>query len=32
VHRSALSRRASDHFPVTARVLPAAVPLRERAR
>jgi endonuclease/exonuclease/phosphatase family metal-dependent hydrolase len=30
VHRSAASRRASDHFPVTARVLPAAVPLRER--
>jgi endonuclease/exonuclease/phosphatase family metal-dependent hydrolase len=32
VHRSPLSRRASDHFPVTARVLPAAVSLRERAR
>jgi endonuclease/exonuclease/phosphatase family metal-dependent hydrolase len=32
VHRSPTSRRASDHFPVTARVLPAAVPLRERAR
>ena len=30
VHRSPASRRASDHFPVTARVLPAAVPLRER--
>jgi len=30
VHRSPLSRRASDHYPVTARVLPAAVPLRER--
>jgi endonuclease/exonuclease/phosphatase family metal-dependent hydrolase len=32
VHRSPAARRASDHFPVTARVLPAAVPLRERAR
>ncbi len=32
VHRSPASRRASDHFPVTARVLPAAVPLRERVR
>jgi endonuclease/exonuclease/phosphatase family metal-dependent hydrolase len=30
VHRSPVARRASDHFPVTARVLPAAVPLRER--
>jgi endonuclease/exonuclease/phosphatase family metal-dependent hydrolase len=30
VHRSALSRRASDHFPVRAVVAPEAVPLRER--
>jgi endonuclease/exonuclease/phosphatase family metal-dependent hydrolase len=30
VHRSALSRRASDHFPVQAVVAPEAVPLRER--
>jgi endonuclease/exonuclease/phosphatase family metal-dependent hydrolase len=30
VHRSALSRRASDHFPVKAVVAPEAVALRER--
>jgi endonuclease/exonuclease/phosphatase family metal-dependent hydrolase len=30
VHRSALSRKASDHFPVKAVVAPEAVPLRER--
>lgn len=30
VHRSALSRHASDHFPVRAVVAPEAVPLRER--
>jgi endonuclease/exonuclease/phosphatase family metal-dependent hydrolase len=30
VHRSALSRYASDHFPVKAVVAPEAVPLRER--
>jgi endonuclease/exonuclease/phosphatase family metal-dependent hydrolase len=30
VHRSALSRRASDHFPVKAVVAPEAVKLRER--
>jgi endonuclease/exonuclease/phosphatase family metal-dependent hydrolase len=30
VHRSKLSRRASDHFPVKAVVTPEAVPLRER--
>jgi endonuclease/exonuclease/phosphatase family metal-dependent hydrolase len=30
VHRSKLSRRASDHFPVRAIVTPEAVPLRER--
>jgi endonuclease/exonuclease/phosphatase family metal-dependent hydrolase len=30
VHRSQLSRRASDHFPVRAVVAPEAVPLRER--
>lgn len=30
VHRSPLSRRASDHFPVRAVVAPEAVPLRER--
>lgn len=31
VHRSKLSRRASDHFPVTAVVTPEAVPLRNRS-
>jgi endonuclease/exonuclease/phosphatase family metal-dependent hydrolase len=30
VHRSALSRHASDHYPVKAVVTPEAVPLRER--
>ena len=30
VHRSALARHASDHFPVTAVVTPEAVALRER--
>lgn len=30
VHRTTLSRRASDHFPVKAVVAPEAVPLRER--
>jgi len=30
VHRSPLSRRASDHFPVRAVAAPEAVPLRER--
>jgi endonuclease/exonuclease/phosphatase family metal-dependent hydrolase len=29
VHRSALARRASDHFPVKAAVVPQAIPLRE---
>ena len=29
-HRTALSRRASDHYPVKAVVTPEAVPLRER--
>lgn len=29
VHRSALARKASDHFPVKAVVVPRAVPLRE---
>ena len=29
-HRTSLSRRASDHFPVKAVVAPEAVPLRER--
>ncbi|HVY80355.1 MAG TPA: endonuclease/exonuclease/phosphatase family protein [Steroidobacteraceae bacterium] len=30
VHRTTLSRRASDHYPVKAVVAPEAVPLRER--
>jgi endonuclease/exonuclease/phosphatase family metal-dependent hydrolase len=30
VHRSALARRASDHYPVKAVVAPEAVSLRER--
>jgi len=32
VHRSALARKASDHFPVKAVVAPEAVPLRERVK
>ncbi|HEU4626437.1 MAG TPA: endonuclease/exonuclease/phosphatase family protein [Steroidobacteraceae bacterium] len=32
VHRTALSRRASDHYPVKAVVAPEAVSLRERLR